>query len=117
MAVTLPFIRLAYYNPLDIPSGEETLLRAAILLGALFGQLTAGFLADLYGRRRLYGYELMVLLLAIVGVSTSSTGQVGSMSLFGWLFAWRLLMGFGRFPSRHLETLCSLLQVLAQIIR
>ena len=94
--MTLPFIQLAYYSPLEIPSEEETLLRTAILLGALVGQLTFGFLSDIYGRRKLYGYELMVLLLAIVGVSTSSPGLVGSMSLFGWLFVWRLIMGFGR---------------------
>ena len=96
MAITLPFITLVYYNPLSIPRDQEALLRLAILLGALFGQLTSGFLADIYGRRKLYGYELMVLLVAITGVSMSSTGSVGSMSLFGWLFAWRLIMGFGK---------------------
>ena len=96
MALTLPFIKLAYYRPLEIPSGDETLLRTAILLGALVGQLTFGFLSDIYGRRKLYGYELIVLLLAIIGVSMSSPGLVGSMSLFQWLFVWRLIMGFGR---------------------
>ena len=96
MALTLPFIQLAYYSPLEISSEEETLLRTAILLGALVGQLTFGYLSDIYGRRKLYGYELMVLLLAIVGVSMSSPGLVRSMSLFGWLFVWRLIMGFGR---------------------
>lgn len=103
MAVTLPFINLAYYNPLGIPRHEETLLRTAILLGAFFGQIISGFLADLKGRRKLYGYELMVLLLAIVGVCMSSTGLVRSMSLFGWLFTWRLLMGLGRFPDNPWE--------------
>lgn len=96
MSLTLPFIKLAYYSPLTISSGHETALRAAVLLGMLFGQLTFGFLADIYGRRKLYGYELMVILLAIVGVSMSSPGLVGSMSLFGWLFVWRFIMGFGR---------------------
>jgi PHS family inorganic phosphate transporter-like MFS transporter len=96
MALTLPFVKLAYYSPLSISSGEETLLRVAVLLGMLVGQLTFGFLSDLYGRRKLYGYELMIILLAIVGVTMSSPGLVGSMSLFSWLFVWRFIMGFGK---------------------
>jgi hypothetical protein len=40
--------------------------------------------------------ELLVMLIAIVGVSMSPSGASGSMSVFGWLFAWRFIMGMGK---------------------
>lgn len=79
-----------------MPSGEETLLRCATLIGAMVGQLAFGFLADIYGRRKMYGLELYVMILAIVGIVMSSSGADGSMSIFGWLFAWRFIMGIGK---------------------
>ncbi|KAH9207506.1 major facilitator superfamily domain-containing protein [Leptodontidium sp. 2 PMI_412] len=91
----MPMIKLVYYYPDKMPSGEETLLRCATLIGAMVGQLAFGFLADIYGRRKMYGLELYVMILAIVGIVMSSSGADGSMSIFGWLFAWRFIMGIG----------------------
>ncbi|PVH81763.1 MFS general substrate transporter [Cadophora sp. DSE1049] len=91
----MPMIKLVYYYPQKMPSGEETLLRCATLIGAMVGQLAFGFLADIYGRRKMYGFELYVMIIAIIGIVMSSSGADGSMSIFGWLFAWRFIMGIG----------------------
>lgn len=88
-------IKLVYYYPGAMPKGEETLLRCVTLLGAMTGQVGFGFLADLYGRRKMYGIELYLMLAAILGLVMSSAGAKGSMSIFGWLFAWRFVMGIG----------------------
>ncbi len=88
-------IKLVYYYPGKMPHGEEALLRAASLIGAIFGQLLFGFFADVFGRRKLYGVELFVLLAAILGITMSSSGASHSMDIFGWLFWWRFFMGIG----------------------
>ena len=127
-------IETAYYYPNKMSSSEEASLRCAILVGAALGQLSFGFLADLYGRRTMYGWELSMLFLqkkmlpsigkcccctigartdsekvimigAILGLATASSGAEHSMSIFGWLFFWRLVMGIG---SYSLETFWNL---------
>jgi MFS transporter, PHS family, inorganic phosphate transporter len=99
VGITLPIIELVYYYPDKMSDSAETSLRVAILLGAIVGQLGAGFLADVYGRRKVYGWELLLLLGATCGVTTSSRGEGGSMSVYSWMFAWRFFMGIGKFDS------------------
>ena len=95
VGITLPIIELVYYYPDKMSDGAETGLRVAILLGAMVGQLGAGFLADIYGRRRVYGWELLILLGATWGVTMASRGEGNSMSVYSWMFAWRFFMGVG----------------------
>lgn len=60
----------------------------------MIGQIVFGILADLYGRRKMYGYELIVLIVGSIGTAMSSEGK-GSMSIWGWIVVWRLIMGVG----------------------
>ena len=76
-------------------SGTETLLRCATLLGAIVGQVTFGLLGDLYGRRKMYGIELYIIIIAIVGILMSSSGADNSLDIFSSLFGWRFIMGIG----------------------
>ncbi|KAH8756824.1 phosphate transporter [Hyaloscypha finlandica] len=94
-SLTLPMIEAVYYYPSKMSDSHEASLRCAILIGAALGQLSFGFLADLYGRRNMYGFELLIMIFAILGLATSSNGAENSMSVFGWLFFWRLVMGIG----------------------
>lgn len=50
------------------------LINLLTLLGSIFGQLLFGFLADYYGRTRLYGIELVLVIVSTIGVATSSFG-------------------------------------------
>lgn len=70
-------------------------MNTATLLGSMIGQLVFGFLADRYGRRKMYGLELIVTIMASLGLATASTGLNNSMSLIGLLIFWRLVMGIG----------------------
>ena len=78
---------MVYYYPHEMTAGTETLLRCATLLGAIFGQIIFGFLADLCGRRKMYGIELYIVIIAIVGILMSSSGSDNSLSIFYSLFA------------------------------
>jgi PHS family inorganic phosphate transporter-like MFS transporter len=74
------------------------------LLGTIVGMLVVGHLADLYGRKKLYGLELVILIAATFGVVMSSEGYLvfnedgtyrHSMDFYGWLAVWRFVLGIG----------------------
>ncbi|KAL2019244.1 hypothetical protein VTK56DRAFT_9971 [Thermocarpiscus australiensis] len=64
------------------------------LLGSVVGQLLFGYLADRYGRTRLYGIELVLVIVSTIGIATSSAGysDISFLALFTW---WRFVMGVG----------------------
>lgn len=61
----------------------------------MIGQVVFGFLADKYGRKKMYGVELLLLISATLGVVMSSEGAEGSMNVFAWLIWWRIVVGIG----------------------
>jgi MFS transporter, PHS family, inorganic phosphate transporter len=65
---------------------EGLIINGCTLTGSIIGQLLFGFLADHYGRTRLYGIELVLVIVSTIGVATSSFGY-GDMSFLG-LFTW-----------------------------
>jgi MFS transporter, PHS family, inorganic phosphate transporter len=98
--VVLPILDIVYWDG-KIPQSYETALICATLAGTLIGQVLFGFLADMYGRRKMYGLELLVVVSATLGVAMSATGAKGSMSIMSWLVFWRFMMGIGgSLPSR-----------------
>lgn len=66
---------------------QTALLNGAALAAAAFGAVFFGFFSDRYGRKKLYGYEVLVL---FCGAILSAV----AMS-FVWLFITRLIVGFG----------------------
>jgi len=78
-----------------MPESYETALIVSTLAGTLIGQILFGFLADMYGRRKIYGLELLLVISATLGVAMSATGAEGSMDIMGWLLLWRTMMGIG----------------------
>lgn len=79
----------------DVSSFRLSHINIATLAGTILGMVLFGFLADKYGRKKLYGAELVLLITATLGVVMSSTGEQGSMNIFGWLVWWRICVGIG----------------------
>ncbi|EER37788.1 phosphate transporter [Histoplasma capsulatum H143] len=94
VGIIIPMLSHVYWHG-AMPATIETAMRAATLVGTIIGQYAFGVLADLYGRRKMYGLELLVVIVATVGVTMASDGASKSMNLVGWLISWRFLMGIG----------------------
>lgn len=72
------------------PNGGEwhgLIINLCTLVGSVIGQFLFGFLADFYGRTRLYGIELVLVIISTIGVATSSYGyqDMSFLALFSWV--------------------------------
>jgi PHS family inorganic phosphate transporter-like MFS transporter len=98
----LPIIGYLYW-PEDSSSHHETGINCATLAGTIIGQVALGIAADRKGRKKVYGYEMLIVGVGSVVISMASTGLIppgspprnGSMSITAWLVVLRLVIGFG----------------------
>ena len=88
-------LSFVYWPAPNDPSHHETVINVATLAGCLVGMVLFGVLGDIYGRRKMYGIELIVLVVGTFGVLMSSNGFDNSMSIFSWLIFWRFVSGVG----------------------
>lgn len=80
-------------KPGSIPSHADTAIKVSTSAGTVVGQVGFGILADLVGRKRMYGLELMVIIFATLAQALSSDSR--AISIVGILIFWRVIMGIG----------------------
>lgn len=68
-------------------------MMCSTLAGTMVGQVAFGFAADILGRRKMYGMELVVIIVGTMLLLMSSSGEKNSMNVAGWLITWRAVMG------------------------
>ncbi|CAG8738552.1 5602_t:CDS:2 [Dentiscutata erythropus] len=68
-------------------------LKMSAACGTLIGQLAFGWSADRYGRKKVYGWELAIMIMATFGSAMSSN----SFAITTWasLIFWRFILGVG----------------------
>ncbi|KAH8819766.1 putative inorganic phosphate transporter PHO84 [Xylogone sp. PMI_703] len=76
-----------------IPSSSDTAIKVATSGGTVIGQVGFGYLADVVGRKRMYGLELILIIFATLAQALSSPSP--SISIVGLVIFWRVLMGIG----------------------
>jgi len=94
-AINIASTMLGYvYGPHGALTANQDLgVKVATPVGTLCGQLLFGWLADVVGRKRMYGIELMIIIIATFGQALS--GQAPAIHIIGVLVVWRFLMGIG----------------------
>lgn len=80
-------------NKGKIPTSADTAIKVSTSGGTVIGQLFFGWLADRIGRKRMYGIELMIIMLATLAQALASNSP--AVSITGLLIFWRVIMGIG----------------------
>lgn len=91
--VILPSLAYVFWPTATHP-GRETLINCMTLAGSIVGQLLFGYLADRFGRTRLYGIELVIVVLTTVLIVALPL-HWSSHSAVAWIAVWRFFMGVG----------------------
>ncbi|KAH8826641.1 phosphate permease [Flagelloscypha sp. PMI_526] len=77
----------------SLTANQELGIKVATPVGTFVGQLLFGWLADQIGRKRMYGIELMIIIIATFAQALS--GNASAVNIFGVLIVWRFIMGVG----------------------
>lgn len=85
-------IGYVYYDG-KTPANIDLGLKVSGSIGTLLGQLFFGYLADRLGRKKMYGVELMIIIVATV--ASSLAGQSRAVTVVGIIMFWRVVMGVG----------------------
>lgn len=75
---------------------QDTAIKLATSAGTVIGQVGFGALADIVGRRKMYGLELILIIVATL--AQALTGPGPGTSLIGLIIFWRVAMGIGCIP-------------------
>lgn len=59
----------------QLPQHLQAALLVSTLAGTMVGQIVFGWAGDRYGRRKMYGLELIVLIVGSIGTAMSSEGR------------------------------------------
>jgi PHS family inorganic phosphate transporter-like MFS transporter len=76
-----------------IPYHADTAIKVATSAGTVFGQLVFGYLADLLGRKRMYGIELLIIICGTLAQSLCAPSP--AIGFVGIMVFWRTVMGIG----------------------
>lgn len=80
-------------KPGTIPSSADTAIKVATSGGTVLGQVGFGWLADVVGRKKMYGLELIIIIVCTLAQALSSDSS--AISIVGILIFWRVVMGIG----------------------
>ncbi|KAG0375887.1 MAG: major facilitator superfamily domain-containing protein [Linnemannia gamsii] len=77
-----------------IPTGTEGALKGMASFGTLVGQLVFGYLGDAYGRQKIYGMELMIIIMGTFLCAMAGSNAKGA-TVIEYLTFWRFILGIG----------------------
>ncbi|CAG8584910.1 9976_t:CDS:2 [Dentiscutata erythropus] len=76
-----------------VPTNLDTGIKTSAAIGNVIGQLLFGWMADRYGRKKVYGIELSIMIAATAGTALAANSF--SMSMFAGIIFWRIVLGIG----------------------
>jgi PHS family inorganic phosphate transporter-like MFS transporter len=76
-----------------MPTPSDTAIKVATSGGTVIGQVAFGILADIVGRKKMYGLELIIIIVATLGQALSAPGP--GLSIVGVMIFWRVILGIG----------------------
>ncbi|KAJ8593050.1 MFS general substrate transporter [Rhizopogon salebrosus TDB-379] len=83
------------YGGQSLPANLQGLLKAAANIGSVIGQFGFGYCADAFGRKAVYGKELMLIILATILCISTPTNVLSPDGCLLYLSFFRILLGIG----------------------
>ncbi|KLO17236.1 phosphate permease [Schizopora paradoxa] len=77
----------------SLASNLDLGVKIATPVGTLCGQLLFGWLADIVGRKRMYGIELMIIIIGCFAQTLA--GEAHAVNVIAVIIVWRFIMGIG----------------------
>ena len=74
---------------------QDTAIKVATSAGTVLGQFGFGALADILGRKKMYGIELILIIIATLAQTMLGSGP--GVSIVGTMIFWRVIMGIGEY--------------------
>ncbi|AAW42322.1 phosphate transporter, putative [Cryptococcus deneoformans JEC21] len=93
ISIAATMIGYVYHNGGSNTSNQDLGIKVAHSIGTFFGQLLFGYLADHIGRKRMYGVELIIIIIGTLGQAVA--GHAPGVNIYGVLIMWRFIMGIG----------------------
>jgi PHS family inorganic phosphate transporter-like MFS transporter len=93
ISLAVSMISIIYFDG-KIPANLDMGLKVATPVGTFIGQLLFGYLADRVGRKKMYGVELMIIIVCTIGQCLVGFGSKG-LNGVGAIIALRVIMGIG----------------------
>ncbi|KAI7885252.1 phosphate:H+ symporter [Lichtheimia hyalospora FSU 10163] len=75
------------------PHNVDTAIKVSMSCGTVVGQLLFGYLADHVGRKRMYGVELIIMIVGTIGQTLAGNGPAASF--WAVITFWRVIVGIG----------------------
>ncbi|KAJ3258870.1 phosphate transporter [Boothiomyces macroporosus] len=96
ISIIVTIIGYVYYSNAgnNVPNMESGWLKAASSWGNLVGQFIFGIMGDIFGRKRMYGVELIILIIGALGCALAAPPARG-LSFVAVLGFWRFILGVG----------------------
>ena len=95
MSLVLPALAYIYWTNDDSFINIIAKVNVGTLFGTLVGQLLFGYLADRYGRLRVFGISMAIVVAGAIYLAESSSGVNNSLPIVAWIISWRFFVGFG----------------------
>ncbi|XP_006457672.1 hypothetical protein AGABI2DRAFT_196266 [Agaricus bisporus var. bisporus H97] len=83
------------YGGEHLPTDLEGFVKAGANIGSVIGQIAFGYAADAFGRKAVYGKELMLIILGTILTMTTPTGSLSPRGSLIYLGVFRILLGIG----------------------
>lgn len=92
-------LQFLLYDGNALPAGLHGVVNAGANIGSVIGQFLFGYLADAFGRKAVYGKELMIIIFATILTISAPTGpllRAGKPDdVLIWFIVWRIVLGVG----------------------
>ena len=82
-------------KPGELPIGQNAAVTALALVGTLLGQLFFGFCGDRFGRKKMYGLSLSIMIFASLACGMTFGPTSNPSAVIGTLCCFRFILGFG----------------------